>query len=712
MAQYELNVLDYWLIIKKRKLLILFTAALVFTFTFLMTQLMEEAPAYEASARVKYDKTSTFANLFVESFSYSWGDEWKTQSEVIQSFPVIERAAQDLGWVPRNASEAPRRAREYVESVNGLQSRISAKPEEGTSIIKITAVAMQPDEAEQMANAVADAYRAENIRARNRLVIESLRFVDVQLAERSEKLSQAEEALRDFKEREGRVFLAEEAKNALNSFTRLEEEYNEIVSRRTQSAQQIDILKKPGSRSAPVTERIFTENPTSILAHLNGRLVDLLQERTTLLVDYTTEHPAVQLVDRKVQNIKTEMLRELISKQKSLASKETLLKNQIERYRTRYLGFPKAAIQLTRLEREVKINEELYATLKKKQQELLVKSAERIEEVTVIAPAVASQVPMNAPNHQLNLMVGSVMGLFLGIVLAFTRESFDTSIGTIEGIEEFLKVPVLGVIPAYTDRDLREAAAKALPEDIDKEVLEMCSRLPCLVDPTSMLSENLRSLRTNLQFSDPERKIKTLLFTSVGLGEGKSTTIVNLALTLAQEGQRILLVDADLRKPTIHKRLGLKKEPGLADALVGIAPWKESVRTVTDVMLGKLGVDLVINSPGIDNLQILTSGTGSRSPAEFLNLGRITSVVTEMQEDYDLVLFDTPPILPVTDAVTISSRVDGTVLVYQVGRIGRSALRRAKFLLDHAQAHVLGVVLTNVRAEVTTDYSYSYYAYR
>ncbi len=712
MGQYELNLLDYWIIVKKRKFLILFTAWLVLAFTFLFTQMTKSDPIYRATARVKFDRTSTVANLFIESFTYSGGDDWKTQSEVIRGFAVIERAAQAMDVVPRNPTEETRRSRQYIQTITHLQQRVKANPEEGTSIIKITATADTRERAEEIVNAVAEAYRSENIRTKNRIVTDSLAFVEAQLSERERRLMEAEDALRAFKEREGQVFLADEARAALKGFTELEQDYNRIARLREQTAQQVETLKKPEALTGPTMERIFTEDASTILSNLNSRLVDLIQERTTLLIDYTHEHPAVDLVNRKIRNIKLEMGRELASKLKTMTSRENMLEQQIGRFRTRYLGFPRAAIDLARLEREIRVNEDLYATLKTKQQELLVKSAERIEEVTLITPGVAPVAPINTADNQMNLMVGGVMGVFLGVVLAFTRESFDTSIGTIEGIEEFLKVPVLGVVPEYDERGLRDLAGKALPPDTEQDIVEIFSKLPCLVDPTSVLSESLRSLRTNLQFANPDRRIRSLLFTSVGLGEGKSMTTVNLAITLAQEGQQILLVDADLRKPTIHKRLGLRQDPGLADALIGGTPWKDSVRTVTDLMLGSLGVDLVINIPGIDNLHILTSGSASGSPSEFLNLNRITDLIAEMQEHYDLILFDTPPILPVTDAVTISSRVDGTVLVYQVGRIGRGALRRAKFLLDHAQAKVIGVVLTNVRAEVSPDYGYVGYAYR
>ncbi len=712
MAHYELNVLDYWLIIKKRKYLILLTATLVVIFTFALTKMFQAKPIYQASARVKFQRVSTMADVFFQSMTYYGWNESNTQPEVIRSFAVMEEAARALGLVPYNASEQARKSKDYITAISGLRDRVEPVPEEETAIIDIRVTEDTSERAAQIANAVAEAYRNQNIRDRNRMVTDSRRFVEQQLAELERKLTDAEETLRQFKEREGKVFLTEEAKMALASFTALEQDYNKVLRQKDDTATQIQVLKQSESLNGSGSGRIFTAAASSVVTSLNSKFVGLLQERTTLLIDYTPEHPKVELVDRKIRNLKLEMLRALVSKLKSLSAQEDLLAEQIDEYRDRYLDFPKSAIHLSRLEREVAVNSELLAKLKIKHQELLIKSAERIEEVTIITPAVASEVPINLPKTNMNLVVGSLMGMFLGLALAFARESFDTSIGTIEGVEEFFKVPVLGVIPQFDERELQDAAAEALPPKTSPPVIAMFAKLPSLINPTSVLSENLRSLRTNLQFAKSDRSIKSILFTSAGLGEGKSTTIVNLAVTMAQEGQRVLLVDADLRKPMIHKRLGLAREPGLAEALLGVRQWKDSVQTVTDLMLGKLGVDQVINTPGLDNLHVLTSGSSPAESGKVLNLSKVSDLIPEMNELYDMVLFDTPPILPVTDAVTLSSRVDGTILVYQVGRIGRSALSRAKFLLDHAQATVLGVVLTNVRAEVAPEYGYSEYQYR
>ena len=712
MAQYELNVIDYWLILKKRKYLILLSTILVVVFTVIFSEFLRPDPLYEASARVKFERSTTIAQQLLESLSYSSMNDLGTQIEFIRSFPVMERVAVDLGRVDANAAPDDKKSATYLNIIYNLGQEITAQREGDTNIIRISATSDEPELAERMANSAASAYRVENIAARNRLVTDSKRFVEEQLASLEQQLNDSEDALRTFKENEGRVFLADEARAALDTFTKLEEQYNDVMRKRTEGERQIEVLKHSDAVIGNQTGRIFTEEQNALLTILNQRLLDLIQERDTLLINYTPDHPQVVEQQKKVDNVKSEMIQELRSKVTTLMDREEALQEQRRHYRQRYLGYPRAAIQMSRLEREVKVNTDLLATLKAKHQELLIKGAERIEEVSIIAPAITPSMPINGSNIAMNLTIGGLMGCFLGIVLAFGRESFDTSIGTIEGVEEFLKVPVLGIIPQLDHKVLKEMALETLPPDTPPSAAESLSKLICLLDPKSVLSESLRSLRTNIQFASLDRRVKSIIFTSAALGEGKSTCVINLAITMAQEGIKVLLVDADLRKPIVHQRLGIEREPGLVDALLGTTSWRSYVRSATDLMLGTVGVDRFLSTPGLDNLHVITSGSESGNPNEFLNITKIKALIAEMQEDYDIVLIDTPPILPVTDAVAFSSRVDGTILVYQVGRIGRNALKRAKFLLDHAQANVLGVVLTNVKSEVTPEYGLYRYEYR
>src|SRR3989454_715672 len=638
MAQYELNLRDYWLVLRKRKWIIVCTVLLVASFTFITTELSRAKPLYEAFARVKFDRATSQSGLMMEVFSLSQeGSNIATQAEVIRSVPVLLRAAKKLGVIAKEVeSNEVRTSPASLAQLYELKGQVSVSREESTNILKIEVTSDEPEFAARLANAVAEGYREENIASRNRQVNDAKLFVQDQLKLVDEALRKSEQALLAFKEHEGRVFLNEEARQALENYSRLQAE-----------------LAKLG-----------------------------------------------------------QVKREASGQLRTMSERENSIKESIARFKERYITLPKAALQLASLEREVKVNGDLYANLKQKHQEFLIRGAERIEEVSIIEPAVTPGSPKNAPKATINLMLSSLIGALLGFVLAFVRESFDTSIGTIEGVEEFLKVPVLGVIPQEDRKEIEQVIKKVFPETLDAESVELLSRLSPLFDLKGVTAEGYRSLKVNLQFACVDRTVKSLSFASAGLGEGKTTTVINLAITIAQDGRRVLVVDADLRKPAVHSRLGLKREPGLSEVLIGNAQWQDVVQTAPDLMLGKLGFDQILSAPGVDNLSIITSGHLPPNPSEFFNTQRVVDLIAACEENYDLVMFDCPPILPVADAVLIGPKVDGVVLVYQVGKIGRTPLLRAKTLLENAQAHIVGVVLSNVSAEFSPDYhQYQYYRY-
>jgi tyrosine-protein kinase Etk/Wzc len=201
-----------------------------------------------------------------------------------------------------------------------------------------------------------------------------------------------------------------------------------------------------------------------------------------------------------------------------------------------------------------------------------------------------------------------------------------------------------------------------------------------------------------------EIKGKSFLVTSSFVQEGKTLNVVNLALSVAQTGDKVLLIEADLRKPLIHKNFGLSKEPGLTDYVLGNYDWEEVINNISDVMLGDFEMDEILRTPGLDNLHILTAGTRPPNPTEILSSERYREFLKEVRQQYDYIFIDAPPILPVADATEIAPLVDGVVMVYTVGRIGRGVLKRAKSTLDNVDAKVLGVILNNVKPEVGPDY--------
>jgi succinoglycan biosynthesis transport protein ExoP len=714
MAQYELNLRDYWRILRKRKNILILTMLALSSFTFIISEFRKPSPLYKATSQVRIEHSSSLAGLFVELFTYSSGDNLATQARIIKSFPVMERVAKRLSHIPQETTtEEIHKSQALLQIISDLQDKIQADRIEKTNIIEITVTSPDPEEAQKTANWTAEEYREVNILSKNRQVHDARDFIEEQLKIVGQKLRQSEEDVKIFKEKNKIVALNEEVSSTLKKLVTAESDYNRLTNIKQEILQQIETVTSRTPLSKKPTPRIFTEKELSVIFKLNNDLLDLQLKRDNLLLTYLPQHPMVKEVDAQIDNICGEMLRELKAKLSVYRTREKTIKAEYDKLKMQNRQLPQKALKLARLEREVKINEDLFSLLKSRYQEVLIKESERIEEVSIVKPALLPQAPINPPQTANNTFVGGIIGLMLGLVLSFVFESLDTSIGAIEDVEAFLNVPVLGVIPYFDLKRVREAISEKTKRNLEKNLAAVYAHLISHFVPKSPLSESYRSLRTSVQFAISERNIKSILLTSVSLGEGKTTTAINLAITFSQMGKKVLLVDADLRKPVIHQLFGIDKAPGLSEILIGSHRWEDAVQTITDLMLGHLGLENILSVPGFDNINIITSGTIPHNPSEFLNSSRMDEQIRQWQANYDLIIFDAPPALPVTDAVILGSKTDGIIIVYQVGKIARSALKRIKLLLENTQAKVLGVVLNAIKAEISPDfYQFSYSLYR
>lgn len=748
MAQYELNLRDYWRIVKKRRWIILGMAVLVSTLTFFFSTLRSFTPIYKATAIVKYERAGTVTALLQPVVSHTpLSVLIAAQVGMVQAFPVIARAAKMLGYLPEDLDSTQIKASpEYLNVVLGLKQQIQAEQDKETGLIRITATANDPKMTAQLANTVAEAYRQENILSVNKQVIEAKAFVEEQLRQVGSRLKEAEAVYQAAREQMGHVFFQDEAKAALSSRFQLEEQYKQVKRRIALTRAQIQKLEgalssdetvegKPledqpppsgpiVSKEEPSREglsedqeitRFFSEEGGGSITTLNAlniRLLDLLSQRADLLIYYKPDHPQLLELGQRVQNVRKEMILELNLRLQSSQEREAYLRDQIERSREDYLKVPRTMLELARLERDVELNDKLFTLLKSRHQEILIKEAEQIEEVALLDPAVVPTAPINAPNTALNAFVGLFIGLLAGGVIAFARESLDTSLGTIEEVEALLKVPVLGVIPRMEPGDLKAYVPYSLIPPGGQGRIEPYLYLVTLFAPKSNGAESYRTLRAHFQLTCMDKNIRTLMFTSVALQEGKSTVAVNLAISLAQNGKRVLLLDADLRKPSVHAMFGIEKEPGLTEILSGHRPWRQTIKTATDLALGGLRIEELQAFFGLDHLHVITAGTLSSAPSELLNTERMKELLSELRAQYDVVLLDVPPILPIADALILGALVDGTLIVYEVGRVASGALKRVKNLLDNVEAKTIGIVLNNVTAEVSPDYlRYGYYNY-
>lgn len=713
MAEYQLNLRDYWRVIRRRKGIMIFVTLLFAASTFLLAYLQRPVPIYEASATVKYERTTTMAGILTESVRTSTGDVMATQAAIVKSFPVLERAAKAMALIPKEATpEATRESRVSLQAIAQLQESVTAEREGSTNLIVIKVVAPEPQRAQRLANLMAEAYREDNIASRNRQVREARRFIEDQLRIVGERLQATEEALRRLKEERGFLSLADETSAVVSRLANLEADLERTRLFRDQIGAQIAALRSGRPLRRRPGEPVQAAAPDVTLGRLNTSLLDLQLERENLLISLLPNHPQVQEVEAKIRNLEGELLGELEGRHRTAQGRVATLEAAIRGLRREHANLPELGLQVVRLQRDAKVNEDLYSLLKAKNQEAQIREAEQVVEVTIVRPATEPTEPKNPPQTATKTLMGAVVGLTLGIVLSFVVETLDTSIGTIEDVESFLEVPVLGLIPNIDLAQEAQALADSGASAEDVALLETQKPLIGLIAPKSTVAEAYRALRTNIEFLGLERQLKTLVITSSSLLEGKTTSAINLAITMVQSGKRVLLVEADLRRPGIHRALGIPRSPGLADCIIGNVRWPDAVRTVTDLMLGTLGIEKIIAAPGIDNLHILTSGEPPPNPSEFLSSARMSDLLQGVREEYDYVVLDCAPVLPVTDAVILGGKVDATLLIYRVGTIARSGLRRAKTLLENVQGKVVGVVLTGLRAEVSPDFAeMEYYRY-
>ena len=619
MAQYELTLIDYWRILRKRPWLVVggLVASLLLTGLYLRRQL----PNYRAVAKIKLQKIEAVPfNAF--NVLQAFENPIVTESRVIESRLIAEEVARRL--TKGKPSLDPSTFQGLVDVVQGS---IKAESLPDTNIIQIAVKGSNADWATSVANFTAEAYIDTNLLEKNREARKVREFIENQLAQTESRLRQIEDRVKQ--------------------------------------------IRQEGTA-------------TGLAVTIDTRMADIQTKLSELLLRVTEAHPDVI------------RLRE---QQKDLAAQLKEL--------------PAEELEFSRLNRDREVTEKTYRTLRERLEEARLAEAQKTPDAAIIERATIPKNPTH-PVKQLGLAIGGLLGILLGCVIAFVMETMDTSLGTIEDVENFLQVPVLAVIPHLTKE---EQAGSGAPQDRlriwkrmrrvkpDDDALDLYTHY----SPHTTAAEAYRILRTNLKLSSDK---KLLLITSATPAEGKSTVICNLGVVIAQGGSRILLVSGDLRKPRLTKSFGLSKEAGLTETLRGELPFERTIRGLSDFILGKFGYDEVVKNPYLANLFIVPAGTLPDNPVELIGSQNTRELLQQLRAKFDVVLVDGPPLLPVADSLLLAPHVDGVVLIYEAGRTSRAAVLRAKALLDSVGAKLIGVVLNHVRPEVQTYPYYYYYRQR
>ncbi len=465
--------------------------------------------------------------------------------------------------------------------------------------------------------------------------------------------------------------LREKAKEARNARIFIEEQLTAIEERMRKiekELRQAGVMEEGKKAAGSLQEK---------LSEMQFRLNELLQR-------YTDKHPAVLQLKDQISEMESNM------RQQGVSGEE---------------------MEYMRLLREDEANKKLYTMFKEKLEEARISEAQKVSDISVVDPAIMPAGSAGGDRRS-GAMLSGLLGIVVGIVLAFVVESLDTSIGTIEDVENITKLSVLGVVPSIRirpredEKNILKRWLRAAFPFLEKRLDEPYVRLIVHNDPKSPISEAYRAIRTNLKLNPA---MKSILVTSSHTGEGKTSIVTNLGIAIAQTGARVVLVSSDMRRPALARTFGVEEEPGLSEVIGGSVDLDTALRSVSDMMLGEIKLDKIMESPGIENVFILSAGRLPINPAELLESRDFRDIIEELKRRFDVVILDSPPVLPVTDAVLLAGRVDGVIMAYEAGRTARSALARAKTQIEASGTKILGIVLNHIKAETEMPPGQTYY---
>lgn len=722
-VQKEVSFQDYLIILKRRRwivlsaFLIILLSSGIFSFT---TQ-----PIYESSTTLMIEEDGGMKKEIFEISSYMKQETMiKNQVEIIKSRTLAESVLQALLSSPFKKVWEEVVLRKGAEKVNTndmvltLQQNTKVVPLKETDIVQVKVTAPNPDLAAFLTNTIAREYYKQSLQISRGEITEVRQFLEEQLSNTQKELQQAEEALRIYKEREKVAALPEETEELVKQLASFESLYNEAKTEFESNQKRLSYMQSQLSERKSHLVEDISQVSSPLIIQLRKEMANLEGIKAGYIAQgFPEDHPKMEEITNRIKDIKQKLVKEtseLVSREmassdplgysqelvdkiltleieiQSLGAKTEALKNIVDTYSNNLNTLPEKSLKLARLERNAKVGENIFLMLKEKYEESKIKEAGQIGNVRIIDKALPPEDPIK-PKKKVNLLLGALLGLGLGLGMAFFVERLDNSLKSIEDVEA-TGLSILGSIPLIKGTKDRKSK-KEEEKSEDYQIKRITSNLVTHFEPKSPISEAYRTFRTNLQFARLDAPLKTILVTSSGPSEGKSTTVANLAITMAQMGTNTILIDSDLRRPVLHSIFNLQRTPGLTNYLAGNVPWKE-----------------IIQETPIENLSLLTCGVLPPNPSELLGSKKMRMLLEELKEKYDMILFDSPPVIAVTDAAVLSTLLDGVVLVSSSGSTSREALLRAITLLENVKGRLIGGVLNKIKVEsVYGSYHYYYY---
>ena len=569
---------------------------------------------------------------------------------------------------------------------NEVLGRLGAESVDLTNLVSLGYRGGDPILAPKILNAATAAlqnFGREKIRVRAQ---RQLDFIEQRLDSALTNLQTSSREIRNFKETAEFTNLTIQEQQLLNNFQRADDRIQALMAQ--QDALQSLTVGLEGSGVEGVDLVSFMAVLPEGVSQIRGIANDIQTMKTEVQVMLreqlmTEAHAAVIGVRARLLTRENELRAAVVQNLVVLAGQIEVEQNQLDQIRAEQASFPELENRLAELDIQLGMDREAVSYMRSQQYEAEITAAAASTYVTVVDSASAAY-PV-APVGGNNLLLGAILGLILGVGAAFFLEYLDRTVRTSAEVEMLLSIPVLGIIPR-----LRKISAGSEEDDGSRD-------LPLLValDPLDPAAEAYRNLRMNLMFmSTDEKPIRTLIFSSPGPNEGKSTTSINVAVMLAQQNQRVLLIDADVRRPALHRAMDVLREPGLTNLLVGDAEIREAVRPNV-----------------LPNLDVLPSGPFPPNPSELLSSKKMQQLLKHFEGTYTHIILDSPPILAVTDSAILATHTDGMVLVLRSGETEQRAAERAVDQVRRVGVRIFGAVLNEVASSTVEESYYMQYYY-
>jgi len=740
------DLLEYWRVIQKRYATVLVALLVVFMIGLFAT--FRGKPVYEARALIEIQKENpdvpTLQELFqIEGVSDAYIE---TQNRILKSENLARRVITQLGleklpeFTQRGGSwqiarekpaQEPVRAEFGINSaadktvpeevLKNFEERLTVEPVKRSRLIEVTFESNDPNIAAQVVNTLTSAYIDANLEARWQAAQKASDWLSQQLLGMKAKLEKSEDELQKYGRGNGLLFLETEKGTSEN-----------IVVQRLRELQQ-ELTKAQADRYAKeslyrlLEERNYAELPgvfdNKLIQDLTARLADLQREQSRLSANFNPGYPRVKELQSQIDESKTMLDAEraraaggIANDYKAAVSREEMLQKAFTEQERQANDIAGKSVQYNILKREADTNKQLYVGLLEKLKETGVSSSLKATNIRVVDPAYPPT-KFARPRILLDLSITLIVGMCLGIAAAFLQEHLDNTLKSSEDIERFLQIPSLGAVPAMelsaNPRRLHGFQTSAPVLDAGKvngtnghngrnenngskngtRLTPPWNRIEVQDGSghqNGALAEAFHGLRTSVLLSTAKRPPATLLVTSAQQGEGKTTVAANLAASLAQLGDSVLLIDADLRRPSLQKFFQVSRSTGLVNYLTGDCDWRSLVWRAAPI-----------------GVSVLFCGPVPPNPADLLSSEYMRSLIREASKEYKFVVLDSPPLLNLSDSRILATLVDGVILVVGGGTTPRELVQRAYLSAVDAGSHVIGATINF--ADVRNDYYYSGY---